>query len=195
MTHSARRRVVAVAATFVAAATLATCSEPTAPKRSADLRARFAFAPTFSPAAQAVYAQLAQFGLEFDRVRIVIVRPPNETVLDTTVTFRPGQKDTTLDLSITVKSTEELFAAKLQYRDQQGVLFEGNAPVRAHAPDAPAPPFQVTITYVGPGSTVARIAVSPKNVTLSTKATQTFTMTAFDSAGAVLTNEIGRAHV
>src|SRR4051812_11108512 len=52
---------------------------------------RFAIAPRFSPQAAAVYAQRATFAVaNFDHVRIVLTRPPNEVVIDTVITFNPA---------------------------------------------------------------------------------------------------------
>src|SRR6185369_10152151 len=79
--------------------------------------------------------------------------------------------------------------ATMQYRSPEGVLFEGKGTVRAHALDAPpsqAPRIQ--IDYVGPGAGVARVEVSPKNVSVSSTGSASFVAKAYDDAGKVLTN-------
>src|SRR4051794_14331357 len=90
---------------------VATCVDgPTAPTRTAG-PARVALAPLFSRDAEQIAGRLADFGLVFDNVRIVIVRPLADTVADTTIAFRPGQPDRTLDLVVPARSGGEVFAA------------------------------------------------------------------------------------
>ncbi len=179
-------------ATLVMAVCVATCSDaPTGPLRhpgstpdngSGGARARVGFEPVFSKSASTIASRLADFGIRFDRVRIVIVRPVRDTVADTTVTFLPGQSDLTLDLTVDVKTAGEIFTGSIDYRDANGVLFHGEQKVQAHAPDQPAPPEQkIVVEYVGPGSNVARIAVSPKTTTVVSPATASFSISAFDA--------------
>ena len=100
--------------------------------------ARFAFEPVFAADARAAAARLPDFGLTFDSVRVVIVRPPADTVKDTTIAFAPGQLDVTLDLSVAVHADNEIFHAGIDYTNPVGVVFHGEGTVQAHAADAPA---------------------------------------------------------
>src|SRR4051812_33532989 len=80
-------------ATLAAAVGVATCSDApsVASRASAGIgKGRFALSPVFSRTAAAVFAQRGTFAqLDFDRVRVRLVRPPDEVVKDTTVTFTP----------------------------------------------------------------------------------------------------------
>src|SRR5262249_37614173 len=128
--------------------------------------ARLALSPVFSKAAAAAYAQLADFGITFDHVRVTIVRPPSDTLIDTLVAFTPGHADLTLDLPVPVLTDGETFNAGLDYTSPSGVVFHGQGTVTSHAPDQPAPPQTITVQYTGPGASVAHIAVSPKTLTI-----------------------------
>src|SRR3981189_2959615 len=83
---------------------VATCSDaPSVGPRPATApgKGRLAIVPVFSSAAAAVLSQRSVFAeVTFDHVRIVLVRPPSEIVLDTTIVFTPGSPPKTLDLSV-----------------------------------------------------------------------------------------------
>jgi hypothetical protein len=185
------RRLLRVVVVLVVAVGIVTCSDTpsAAVKRTPSGMARLSFAPVFSKSAAEVYQRLPDFGVDFDRVRVVIVRPINEIVKDTFVLHRRGDPDTTIDINVDVKTTEELFNATFQWRDQNTVYFQGSAPVRAHAPDAPAPPpAKINVSYVGPGAKVAKITIGPRTTSLSARGSQTFTIQATDSSGAPVTD-------
>lgn len=179
-------------ATLIAALGVASCGDGPStaahPSLGAGRVARVGFAPVFSAAARATAARLADFGITFDRVRVVIVRPPSDTVKDTTIAFSPGQPDVTLDLSVEVRMDGETFGASVDYANASGVLFHGEGTVRAHAPDVPAPPQQIQVTYAGPGANVAHIAVSPKTSSVVLPSTVNFTVTAVDANNAPVPN-------
>src|SRR5205823_5704560 len=95
-------------ATLLMAVGVATCSDsPTAPLRhtgGANGKAGFgrvAFSPVFSTTAAATYARMADFGISFDSVRVVLRDYPDttRTVKDTTVAFTPSSSDLPLDLT------------------------------------------------------------------------------------------------
>lgn len=150
--------------------------------------ARVGFDPVFAADARAAAARLPDFGLAFDSVRVVIVRPPADTVKDTTIAFAPGQVDVTLDLSVAVHADNEIFQAAIDYTNRSVVVFHGEGTVQAHAADAPAAPQQVSVHYAGPGAGVTRIAVSPKTTSIAAPATVTFTIAAFDANNAPVPN-------
>src|SRR5262247_1868205 len=98
-------------------ASVATCSEfrsnPLEPRPGTG---QLSFTPRFSREAAAVYARRAQFAaVNFDHVRIVLVRPPAETVKDTTVEFNPSSPPKTLELTVEVRSAGETFNVSLDY--------------------------------------------------------------------------------
>src|SRR5260221_5900468 len=178
-------------ATLVLAVGVATCSDApsVAPKPAAPVagHGRLALAPVFSRAAAEVYAQRAAFAVTFDHVRIVIVRPPSDTVKDTTIVFNPNSPPQTVDLDVTVTTTGETFTGALDYTNNGAVVFHGEAPVQSHPPGTPAPPTQeIVVQYVGQGATATKLVVAPKTVALVAPAGTAFSATAFGAANAAV---------
>ncbi|HTE44348.1 MAG TPA: Ig-like domain-containing protein [Gemmatimonadaceae bacterium] len=143
--------------------------------------ARVAFAPVFSRAALAAAKHLADFNFDFDHVHVVIVRPPSETVADTTIAFKPGQTDVTLDLTVPSTTIGERFNVQIDYTSlAQGNVFHGQGTVESHAPDQTGAPQQIQVEYTGPGSTVARIVIAPRGGTVLSPNPLLLGLTAFD---------------
>ncbi len=175
--------VLAVAVTTCADGARTGVSSPSQPGRRGV--AKVGFNPVFSKSAQAAAANMDDFGITFDHVRVVLVRPVNDTVIDTLVTFKPGQPDLPLDLTVPSHGDGESFAASIDYTNPSGVVFHGEGTVQSHAPDQPAPPEQkITVNYTGPGANIDHIVVAPKTVTVIAPGVQTFTVTAFDDKNA-----------
>src|SRR4051812_427906 len=99
-------------------------------------RASLAIVPSFSEGATRAAATLAAAGVDFDNVRIVIVRPPSDTLKDTTIVFGPTTPPLTLELSV-VAAPSEALSAGVQYSKGTTVLFSGTAPVKTFSPTAP----------------------------------------------------------
>ena len=143
---------------------------------------RVAFNPVFSAAALQVAQHLSDFGIDYDRVRVVLVRPPADTAKDTTVAFAPGGPDLILNLTVEVRSSDEVFDVGIQFLSGPKPVFEGEGRARSHPADQPPPPqAQIAINYVGPGANVARISLSPKTSTLPPNQAIAFVATAFDA--------------
>src|SRR4051794_17524827 len=87
-----------------------TCSDsPVAANRSTGL-GRISLAAVFSREAAAALGQRTIFpGVRYDHVRISVIRPPADTVRDTTITFGLDSAAVTLDLTVNVRSSDELF--------------------------------------------------------------------------------------
>src|SRR5262245_19440252 len=170
---------------------VATCSEfHPRPLEPSPGTGQLSFAPRFSPEAAAVYARRAQFGaVNFDHVRIVLVRPPEETVKDTTVDFSPTSAPKTLELTVQVRSAGETFNVSVDYLSTGVAMFHGQAPLPSHPPGA-VPPQQpeIILQYVGPGATATRIVVAPKTPNVIAPAGVNFTATAFDANNAAVPN-------
>src|SRR5258708_7199111 len=112
----------------------------------------------------------------------VMSGPPAETVKDTTIAFTPSGPDITLNLTVEVRSSDEVFDVGIDYLSTTGILFHGHGRIRSHAPDQQAPlQDQIAIDYVGPGANVARISVSPQTIILPSNQAVTFAVTAFDA--------------
>jgi hypothetical protein len=143
---------------------------------------RVAFAPVFSAAALGIAQHLSEFGIDYDRVRVVLVRPPADTAKDTTVAFTPASPDLTLSLTVEVHSSNEVFDVGISFLNGRSPVFKGEGHARSHTPDQPpAPQTQIAVNYVGPGANVARISISPKTVTLPPNQSIALTAAAFDA--------------
>lgn len=176
-------------ATALLALAAITCTDgPSAPSGSSGRSAAIGFAPVFSQAATRTAALLGQFGISYDHVRIVIVRPPVDTVRDTTIAFTTGDAAMNLDLTVQVEKDGELFDASIDYIGASGVVFHGHGEVRAHPIDEPAPESPVIVlNYAGPGAAAAHISIQPHDLTLlASDSTRTLTVTAVDSSGAAV---------
>ena len=170
---------------------LATCADVTSGTHSGSLaRASFALAPKFEPGASRVVAALAQLGLQYDHVRIVIVRPPTDTLKDTTVSFHSTDAPLTLELSVLANIDEHL-GATVQFKSGTTVLFQGSATVTASAANVAGTAdnaVSVAVAYVGPGATATKITLSPGTGTYASGIVTQFTAKAFDAANVELLN-------
>lgn len=145
---------------------------------------RVAFEPIFSAAALQVAQHLGEFGIQYDRARVSLIRPPGDTVRDTTVAFTPDGPDVTLSLTVEVRSNDEMFDVAIDYLNSRAIVFHGKGRVRSHAPDQPAAPQQqISVDYVGPGANVSRLDVSPKTSTIRSDQSTALVAAAFDAAG------------
>ena len=168
------------------AAALVSCVDGTAP---AGRRSSLAIVPRFSESASLASATLAQAGLTYNSVRIVIVRPATDTLKDTTIAFSPSSADLTLELSLAAVPAEALIAA-VEFKQDNTVIFTGSANVTAVAPTAAATatPIEVIVSYTGPGSTAASVTVSPGAGIYSASSNTQFTAKAFDAANVEIAN-------
>jgi hypothetical protein len=179
-----------LASTLLIAVGVATCSDtpPVGVKHSSlgptgATAGRVAFQPVFSAAALQIAHGLSDFGIKYDRVRVVLVRPVADTAKDTTIAFTPGGPDITLNLTVEVRSSDEVFDVGIDYLGDQGTVFRGHGRVRSHAPDQPPPPQeQISIDYVGPGANVTRIVITPKTITVPSDQAAAFAVAAFDAS-------------
>ena len=122
--------------------------------------------PTFSPAATFAKALYSSAGVEFDRVRILIVKGDDEVLKDTTVAFSQASADLTLPLVIAatpgqvVKAT--LGSSTLQPKIAFGIatLPVANACAEKVTDDPaayfPSPGVTFTVSAVAPGPTGTR---------------------------------------
>jgi len=170
---------------------VATCSEfHPSPLEPSPGKGQLSFTPRFSPEAAAVYAQRAQFAaVNFDHVRIVLVRPPSETVKDTTIAFGPTSPPLTLELTVEIRGAGEKFNVSIDYLSTGVAMFHGQAAIPSHAPGT-VPPQQpeIILHYVGPGADVTRLVISPKTPNVIAPAGVNFTAAAFDANNAPVLN-------
>ncbi len=168
---------------------LSACGDgPTGARQANGTPARIAFTPRFT-SGPASGAQAADFGVSFDRVRVVIVRPPSTSVLDTTVSFKPGDADLSLDLRVTTLVANEAFNVTLEYRDASRALFSGTASVIAQPLDAePTGGTTIDVAYVGPGADAAHLSITPRPIAVFTGTTVHLAAQALNAGGTAESN-------
>ena len=79
----------------LAAVALASCMDVFQGSAPSNARASLAIAPRFSETASLASATLATAGVNYNSVRIVIVRPASDTLKDTTIAFSPASPEVT----------------------------------------------------------------------------------------------------
>jgi hypothetical protein len=177
---------------LLVAAGVAACSDTktiNAPIPSGMHPGKIAINPVFSPTARTIAKNLADFGITFGQVRVTIRNNPDTTiaVLDTTVAFTPSSSALSLDLTVPVESVGQVFNALVEYIGEGDVVYSGTVLVQSYAPGG-EPPEQgaLVLNFVGPGSKLKTIAVTPDPVNLIGSQSVALTIAATDSSDATI---------
>jgi hypothetical protein len=105
--------------------------------------------------------------LPIDRVHVLIVRPPSTTLRDTTRAFNLDVSRLRLDLPVLLTAAAESLDVTLELLSGTTVLFSGTSRLEARAgPPSTTPPPPIPLTYSGPGSQIAQLAIAPADSTL-----------------------------
>jgi hypothetical protein len=158
-------------AVVVAAGAAVTCDAPTGPARH---MVALALQPVLG-------VELGTYGLSVDQARLIVVRPPADTVATQTFTFSPDSAQITANVSVPVADTAT-FDVTIQLLSGGTVMFTGvdTVLVSSALPSTAAP---VTLSYQGPGLNIASILIAPRDSGLSFGGSLPYTLTAQDSAG------------
>jgi alpha-tubulin suppressor-like RCC1 family protein len=157
---------------LLAAVSLVTCTEePTSPTRPGVGTLRVT--PHFNP-----YARLVP--LTLDNVRVIVVRPPTDTILRAARSFSPGTQQLTLSLPVLLLSSSEALQVTLELYAGSTLLFTGTSTVQVAA-GASTPPASVPVSYQGPGATLATLTLAPRDTSVTLGATFPFGATAVDA--------------
>jgi hypothetical protein len=148
--------------------------------------------PRFSQSATLAAATMAQAGVAYNSVHILITRPgssPLEVLKDTSIVFGPASPEITLALAIDAFPAEDL-EASVEFKQDNTVVFSGKATVKAVSPAlaAAATPIIVDVEYTGPGSGVATLSITPSAGLFSASASTQFTVTAVDASNIQVLN-------
>src|SRR3954471_4813476 len=146
----------------------------------------FGVTPVWGSRASHALGVLDEGGFPLDRVRVILVRPVNDTVKDTTVTLH--RTDPGIELPLTVRVTPGVtLDAFLQFKSGETLLYEGHAQVETVPLNRPNPKaFDLPMSYVGPGKDATHVSVLPTSGTFTTAVSKVFTATAFNAADASL---------
>ncbi|HEY7684606.1 MAG TPA: hypothetical protein VH833_00740, partial [Gemmatimonadales bacterium] len=126
---------------------------------------------------------LALFNLTIDNVRLIVVRPPSDTVFNQVFFFPPDQTDLPLEADIPMQTSPETFRVTIELLSGTQVLFSGTQDVSLEA-ETTNPPAQLPVTYSGPGQNVAALSIGPVDSVLTQGGTLQFRLTAQDAQGA-----------
>ncbi len=141
------------------------------------LLASFAVAPVLAPGTLSGPAAI-------DNVRIRVMRPPAEPVLDSTVVFPADSTKLTVRLKVPLKERSEKLLLLVDLRVGTQTLFSASELVEVFAEaQGPTPTPQPVLIYIGPGSTARSIRILPRDTTLSFGDSFTFRVVALDAAG------------
>jgi hypothetical protein len=162
-----------LAAAFSLPLILGTCTEGgTGPSAH---RAALAVTTTL-PAA----ADLASFNLVIDNVRLIVVRPPAETLFEQVVAFPASQTSLQLSATVDLQQDQETLDVTIQLLSGSQVLFSGTQSLQVTSGPTPAPAV-IPVVYAGPGSNVASLTIDPQDSVLSFGGTMTFRLTGRDA--------------
>ncbi len=126
------------------------------------------------------------FGLAIDNVRVFVrVLPSNQVIRDTVVYFPPDSAEVALALrDIAIHGESETVAVGLELRGGEMVLFTGlQGQELRRGPPGTITPVDVTLRYVGPGASIAKLSVVPRDTVITFADSLRYTVQAADSSG------------
>ncbi|MEO8199826.1 MAG: hypothetical protein ABI679_04820, partial [Gemmatimonadota bacterium] len=119
----------------------------------------------------AVYpsGQFSGGNLTIDGVHAVVVRPPSDTLRETTQAFDPGLDQLQLKLTaLLLTATAESLDVTLDLLSGSQVLFTGTSRLEARAGSPPTPTVPtVPLVFVGPGSQLTQLTLTPIDSSLT----------------------------
>ncbi len=130
---------------------------------------------------------LAALNLPIDGLHLVLVRPPDDTVTDTLVAFSVDQDTLRLALTVLLRQEAETLQASLELLGGVLPLFSGSQQIEVRRGDNTADPIVVPVTFVGPGSNIASLLISPRDTFLLLSGSLQFQLTALDGQGRPVT--------
>ncbi len=152
------------------------CSDSTG--GSGSPQAQLVLRPRF-PATYTVGA----FELAVDRVRVRLIRPPAEAVVDTVVFFPVDASEITVRVKVPLLSRREILNAGLELRGGTRILFSGTRQVEVT--DVPTSAPAIPLQYVGPGTEMTSLRIEPRDSALRPGEAFTYRVLAFNGQTAL----------
>ncbi|MBL8980166.1 MAG: hypothetical protein JNM53_17270, partial [Gemmatimonadetes bacterium] len=118
--------------------------------------------------------------LTLDNVRVIVVRPPSDTVARVSRSFSVSSSQLTLNIPLQLQAASEDLEVTLELYAGTTLLFSGTRIVRVAQGLTPAPD-SVPVAYQGPGATIAAITIGPRDTTVVFGGSFLFGATAVDS--------------
>lgn len=120
------------------------------------------------------------FALDVDRARLLLIRPPSELLLDTTVFFATDSSRLTVRLRATLSLPREQLSLSMELRSGKRLLFAGTRSFEAVEGTTVAP--IVPLQYLGPGTELTSLRVEPRDSVLKPGDVATFLVGAFQGS-------------
>ncbi len=157
---------------LVVAGTLTTCARDAAgPGRRVALAVEAVLPSSF---------ELAAFNLVIDTIRLIVVRPPADTVFGSNFAFLPSLDSLQLSADVTLEQSPETFQLTIELLSGTTLLFSGTQDVTLSSGSS-NPPAQIPVSYAGPGQNVATLIIGPLDSVLTQGAPLEFRASAFDA--------------
>jgi hypothetical protein len=125
---------------------------------------------------------LAAFNLTVDNVRLIVVRPPADTVVDQTFGFPANLSSLPISADVPLEQSPETFQVTIQLLSGTTLLFAGTQSL-AVTEGSSTTPAQIPVTYNGPGQNIATLTIGPLDSVLTQGGTLQFRLTAKDAQG------------
>lgn len=124
-------------------------------------RAALAVAPEF-PAGYAA----GSLNLVVDQIKVRVVRPPSEWVMDTTATFPVDAPSVSLRVQVPLKARVERLEVVLELWAGPLLVFAGSRSIEVVEGGRAGQPTSIPMTYRGPGAEARVIQITPRDTVL-----------------------------
>lgn len=118
------------------------------------------------------------FELAVDRVRVRLIRPPADAVVDTLVLFPPDATELTVRVKVPLLARREVLVAGLEMYAGTRVLFSGNREIEVT--DLPSVAPSIPLQYIGPGTSMTSLRIEPRDSALRPGESFTYRIKAFN---------------
>ncbi|MCC7001173.1 MAG: hypothetical protein IT357_03365 [Gemmatimonadaceae bacterium] len=191
-----RRLRPALAAALLLIVGLISCGREVTGPGGRGTPATVALNPVFGTVTLAGTGEVLSIGsvVDFDRVRVVLLRANGDTAVDELVPFPPESTTVRLAFTLTLgegaTSQGEPLDATLKYLNAAGdtVFSGGPIAVLARPASNPGAAPDVPLDYTGPGANAAAIEIAPRSFVGTIGQGNTFTATVRDAQASVLAN-------
>lgn len=191
-----RRLRPALAAALLLIVGLISCGREVTGPGGRGTPATVALNPVFGTVTLAGTGEVLSIGsvVDFNRVRVVLLRTNGDTAVDQLVPFPPESTTVRLAFNVTLgegaTSQGEQLAATLKYLNAAGdtVFSGGPIQVLARPSSNPGAAPDVPLDYTGPGANAASIVIAPTTFVGTINQTTTFSAVVRDAQNTVLSN-------
>ena len=118
-----------------------------------------------------------------DRVRVRLIRPPAEAVVDTLVLFPADETELNVRILVRLISKRETLTATLEMSAGPQVLFSGTSAIEVTNSVSVAP--TIPLQYVGPGLLMTSLRIEPRDSALRPGQAFTYRIHAFSGLTAL----------